>query len=55
MALFEITGETPLEVPEPEVSGGFTKLDFTAMKDGWLRWGEQRGYIEPLEQESSRE
>lgn len=52
MALFEITGENPLEVPVPEVSDGFMKLDFTAMKDGWLRWGEREGYIKPLEQKS---
>jgi hypothetical protein len=50
-ALGAITGEDP--TPEPEVEGGFAKLDMNAIKDAWLKWGEEKGHIQPMIKQES--
>ena len=54
LALYRITNEDPTANVPRETLGDFELLDFVALKDGWLKWGEEKGYIQPLEQ-SGRE
>lgn len=49
LLLMTITKESPIE-PEP-VAPGFVGWDVPATLAAWVRWGEERGYLEPAREE----